>query len=131
MSLVINFCSKGAGELLSCTAALFTQIVILPEVVSQGIIVPIKLIAAVSIAKVAVIMFASQMTKQFIAIQIALVAIFAQGMTTMRTIVGITFGAMHAQLRQGITTPFERENFQILNTKIAIVEIMFFTYMIT
>lgn len=96
--LVLDFVAEGANELLGGTFSLLAEKVLLPKVIRQIGVLIVELVAAIGITEVAKVVLASQMSEKLITVYIALLAVFAQGMATVRTVVRIAFGVVQLQL---------------------------------
>lgn len=85
----------------------------------------VKIVAAIGIAKVTKVMIASQMTEELITIHIALIAVLAQRMPTMRCVLRIALRIVCYQLGLRVAAAFECKDLQILYAQIAEIHVVF------
>lgn len=98
MSLEVDLGAEGMGELLSAAAALLTQEVLLPEVLTQVGIVTIVVLGPIRVTEVAEVVVSAQVLEQLVIVQVALVTELTEWMSPMGCIIRVTLHTVSSQV---------------------------------
>jgi hypothetical protein len=102
MCLKVDLTPKSTRKLLFLTVAFFAQKVIRQEMVSQRVVIPVKVTQTRRIAKVTIKVFSSQMDLKVVLINKSDVTKLAERMSSITGFVGISSLSMSGQLFTGV-----------------------------
>lgn len=90
MGFIIDLRAEGMGELFCGTATFLTQVVTLPKVLAQILIITVVLLGTVCVTEVAEVVIPAQVFQQFIIVQVAVITELTERVSSVACIIRVS-----------------------------------------
>lgn len=127
MCAQVDLRSEGCHHLLVSALVLFAQEVLRLEVLSHFCDRGVEKIDAIGIAKMAEIMFLSQVSEQLILVQISQLTVVAKRVAFVRLVVGIADSFVSCELTSCVAAALLCKNLQIVGADLAVKQLVHFS----